>query len=56
MAQGTLPPNSAEVKLVSLQPTAGTIEMHLRVPKRRGLSFLQGKLKPSSQPLCARSR
>ena len=30
MVQGTLLPNSAEVKLVSLRPKAGTIEMYLR--------------------------
>lgn len=30
MAQGTLLPNSSEVKLVSLTPKAGAIEMHLR--------------------------
>ena len=30
MAQGTLLPNSSEVKLVSLRPKAGAIEMHLR--------------------------
>jgi hypothetical protein len=28
MVQGTLLPNSAEVKLLSLRPKAGAIEMH----------------------------
>ena len=34
MVQGTLLPNSTEVKLVSLRSKAGAIEMHLRACRR----------------------